>query len=192
MVPRPGRPLGLKNIQHEHRHLVGRLHHGRDVHRSPSVPRHDQRRSTPEDISTDGHPERAFLARHHELSGVQARLARLRDARPSNDSPNRRTRRFRSAGPVFAAEAGDEGEREGCDGSCLVPRLAHGEGATAAAAAGLRQSGTDAGNGRRRRRRRRNAAAGTTVDGDDGGRLWYACLSMREYSPLQRQGRNMT
>ncbi|OBT50339.1 CMGC/CDK/CDK5 protein kinase [Pseudogymnoascus sp. 24MN13] len=54
VVSRPRRPPRLPHLQHQHRHLVRRLHHGGDVHGSSAVPRHHQRGPARADLPHHG------------------------------------------------------------------------------------------------------------------------------------------
>lgn len=90
MVPCPRRPAGQPHLQHKHRHLVRRLHHGRDVHRPPPLPGHNQRGPAAEDLPLDGHTLRALVAWHLAIPRVQEQLSCLRHPGPApHSAPSR-------------------------------------------------------------------------------------------------------
>ena len=66
---------------------------------------------------------------------------------------------------MSAIEAGDEGRGEGRHGPCLVQRS---------------ECRTGTANGPRHGKPRTNARKGPAGDGNDGGGLWDACLSMKD------------
>jgi len=137
MVPSARCPVGKQNIQHQHRHLVRRLHHGRDVHRSPALRRNHQRRPATEDLPIDGHPFRAIMARYLRLPGIQVELSHLRYPGYASLPPAGGPRGTGIAALHAAVETGVEDQCARCAASSLVSgsAAAAGEGSTGGSAA---------------------------------------------------------
>lgn len=122
MVQSPGCFVGFKDVQHQYRHLVGRLYHGRDVHRQTTVPGHDQRRPTSEDLSINGDPLRANLARHFPASRVQEQFPIICNAVIGNPPTTGRPAWSRSFEQTPPASTREPHQCPGSPHSSVVPR----------------------------------------------------------------------
>ncbi len=123
MVSSPGCAPGKSNLQHQHRHLVRGMHHGRDVHGPTAVSGNDQRGPAAADFPIDGYSLGAVLARHLAVSRIQGEFPRLCHSGFTSDSAPSRSARIGSLESHAPASARDARQCEGRSSPSVVRRL---------------------------------------------------------------------